>query len=274
MNNDLDKFKYAQQVAFDCAKYTEQNLKEGMSEKDACDIMLSYLKKRDVNDFFHLPFAWFGERTAFKGFERPLSVTDAGAHLGQEFMPTDKKLEKGMCAILDVAPVVDGVIVDIGHSFSFGENKDVQKAKRDLLKFRDLILSGVQHKKLMSQIYHDCEKLLKELNYESGHAVYPLGVLGHKVGETTNKLPRINFRRFQLSAYSFLLKNKVNGLLKKDTSSGVWNSNSHTAITDGMWAVEPHIVTQSFGVKFEEILVVDNGKAFWLSEDLPHLNVA
>jgi hypothetical protein len=35
--------------------------------------------------------------------------------------------------------------------------------------------------------------------------------------------------------------------------------------------VEPHIGFRGVGVKFEELLVVTDGDAFWLDDDLPHV---
>lgn len=270
----LQQFREVQKIAYDCVKYAQYNLKEGMSEKDICEIMKIFFKSREVNDFFHMPFAWFGERTAFSDFHRPLSISNILPHFGKEFMPTNKKIKDGMCVILDVAPIIYNKVVDVGYSFSFGENLEVTEAKRDLIKFRNLILDGVRSERLMSEIYEECNSLLDNLGYENGHSYYPLGVLGHLVGDIpSNKFPKISIRGFQLNAYSFLIKNQINGLLRRDETYGIWNSESHMKISNGLWAVEPHIVKNGFGVKFEEILVVDSNGYNWLSQDLPHLNI-
>ena len=57
-----------------------------------------------MTQFFHEPFAWFGDRTAFRGFGPDT-----------DFLPTDRKLEKGMPVILDIAPIRDGYAADIGY---------------------------------------------------------------------------------------------------------------------------------------------------------------
>jgi Xaa-Pro aminopeptidase len=38
----------------------------------------------------------------------------------------------------------------------------------------------------------------------------------------------------------------------------------------GLWAVEPHLATKGVGVKFEELLLIDDNGAQWLDDDLPH----
>ena len=72
--DDLLKFKMVQKIAYEAALYTKNHLEVGMSEKDACELMKHYLKDEGVVDFFHLPFAWFGERSCFKNFSHPLRL--------------------------------------------------------------------------------------------------------------------------------------------------------------------------------------------------------
>ena len=39
----------------------------------------------------------------------------------------------------------------------------------------------------------------------------------------------------------------------------------------GLWAFEPHIARDDVGVKWEEMLLVDESGARWLDDDLPHV---
>ena len=41
---------------------------------------------------------------------------------------------------------------------------------------------------------------------------------------------------------------------------------SHRGAKTGVWAFEPHIRVGDFGCKFEELLVVDDRRAYWLDE--------
>ena len=74
-----------------------------------------------MRDWFHLPFAWFGDRTAFVNFRIPL-----------QFFPTDRRLEPGMPFILDMAPVYKGFTADIGYSGSLGLNPVQDRLMADL----------------------------------------------------------------------------------------------------------------------------------------------
>ena len=37
------------------------------------------------------------------------------------------------------------------------------------------------------------------------------------------------------------------------------------------WLVEPHYACDAFGAKWEEILVIEDGRARWLEDDPPHV---
>jgi Xaa-Pro aminopeptidase len=282
---ELDKFKKVQKLAYAAVEHTRQQLKTGMTEKQACQIMKEYLANEGVTDYFHLPFAWFGDRSAFREFSIPLSVKthqytklnlpsfkNPLPHFGLEFMPSNKKLEEGMAVILDVAPCLDGCMSDIGYSFAHGENEVVEQGRKDLIKFRDLILKGANEKKLMSEIYKDCDNLMRELGYDNCHSLYPLGVLGHQLGKLSSmRLPKLNILGFQPQAFAFILGQRVDKLKGKNKTAAIWNYDSEVPLEPGLWAVEPHLGKGDVGVKFEEILVVTDEGAHWLDDDLPHV---
>lgn len=111
--------KDVQKLAYDCAETVFAELEEGMTEIEAAKMMKDHLDEHGVKKYFHRPFAWFGDRTLFKNFSRPLpflrkktwkdlkfpDLDHLFPHFGLEFLPTKRKLEKNMAVILDVAPV-------------------------------------------------------------------------------------------------------------------------------------------------------------------------
>ena len=61
---------------------------------------------------------------------------------------------------------------------------------------------------------------------------------------------------------------------RRHGTSPLWNGSrrSNHPATAGLWAVEPHLAFRDVGAKFEELLVVtDDGDAYWLDDDLPHV---
>ena len=99
---DLAKFREVQQLAYAAAQAVAESLESGVTEKQAAQRIREYLLDRGVEDWFHTPFAWFGDRTAFRGFRLPL-----------QFFPSNRALEEHMPFILDCAPVLDGYVADI-----------------------------------------------------------------------------------------------------------------------------------------------------------------
>lgn len=264
----LSEVKRIQRLAYDAAVATRRKLKVGMSEKEASRLMEEFFIQQDHKLFFHRPFAWFGDRTNFTNFKRP-SPPKAGQllpHLGKEFLPTNRKLEEGMAVTLDVAPSVNGIAVDIGYSFGFQENSEILRARHDLLSIRDEILKGAQDKLPIKEIYRMVERKIITLGYRNCHDLYPLGVLGHKIGKLPLlKFPKISIMGFHPQAYFYLLKEMSQGaaLMTEDESR---------PLSPGLWAIEPHIGKKEFGVKFEEIMVVTGtGEAYWLDNELPHV---
>src|SRR5258708_38168073 len=113
-DESLAPARRAQRLAYQCAVEVAGELRDGDSERDAAAALDRALRARGVRHYFHAPFAWFGDRTAFRGFLTPLA-----------FFPTERRLEPGMAGILDVAPALDGQAVDIGYAFAHGENRAV-----------------------------------------------------------------------------------------------------------------------------------------------------
>lgn len=277
-DKELEKYRGLQKLTYQLTEQVASELYEGITEKQAAQMLEERFKAHGIHTFFHAGFAWFGDRSRFKGFNRPLDFRNMPGlrelpHFGREFLPSDRKLQKGMAVILDIAPVLDGRSVDIGYSFSFGEHKGVAQARHDLKHFRSQILDGVKAGKTLAQIYRENNRLIDELGYENCHAVYPLGVLGHKVGRLNTMLPEIRIMGFSIKTFAYLGLEAVTELFGRDHEQPpFWNEETEVIAEPGLWAVEPHIGRDDYGVKWEELLVVTDNEAYWLDDDLPHIN--
>ncbi|MFP5303417.1 M24 family metallopeptidase, partial [Cobetia sp. SIMBA_158] len=92
------------------------------------------------------PFAWFGERTAFEGFSGLKHM--GGFNLA--FFPSHRQLETDMPVILDVAPVLDGVVADVGYAHCLGRNPILEQLQDDLMDHRDMIVRLVKARRPMA----------------------------------------------------------------------------------------------------------------------------
>ena len=200
---ELQVFRSTQKLAYDCVRAVEKQLEAGMTERDACALMKDDLRKRGVTQFFHEPFAWFGDRTAFRGFGPDT-----------DFLPTDRKLEKGMPVILDIAPIRDGYAADIGYSTSFGGNADVEAMQQALMECRDFILQSVRARKPFRQIYRELDGVIARHGFLNVHRIYPERVLAHRVFRYEHSpvqrfLQRFRVMGFGLPTYLFVLGRSI-----------------------------------------------------------------
>ena len=175
-----------------------------------------------------------------------------------------------MAVILDVAPVQNNFFADIGYAAYFGESETHQNMIQFLDVLKQKIPEIVKEQKIISRIYTTVDKMLIEEGFSNCHQLYPLSVLGHKVGVYPSikglKLPRISFMGFEPEAFAFLLRQNPTAPIKFNQSTPYIADDIEEHISDGFWAIEPHIGKDDIGVKFEEILVVDGDNVDWLSK--------
>ena len=257
---DLDEFRDLQRLAYRGAEEVAAGLRPGVTERQAVDRMRRWLTETGVTDWFHTPFAWFGDRTAFTGFR-----------FLHQFLPTNRPLEDGMPYILDCAPVMGAACADIGFTGVIGENAMLDLLRDSLAEHRELILRSVQNGETLAQIYRDVDRLAARQGFTNRHRAYPGRVLAHRVEPLVPGPGRglaVTFGVRQLRAVAGGI---AGGL--RDHTSPLWNDGSHSEhpATPGLWAVEPHLGFQGVGAKFEELLVVTDDNAFWLDDDLPHV---
>ncbi|MEU0443977.1 M24 family metallopeptidase [Streptomyces tendae] len=265
LRTELRGFREVQRLAYDCAEAVAARLEPGVTEREAARMQRAWLRERGVRDWFHLPFAWFGDRTAFAGFRVPL-----------QFFPTNRRLEPGMPFILDMAPVHRGFTADIGYSGALGHNPVQHRLAADLAAHRELILREVRERRPLREIYEDVDRLMVRQGCANRHRAYPFGVIAHKVDRVRER--RLSPRLFGFGTQS--LKGLAGDALHghREGWSPLWSPYrfSDHPPHPGLWAVEPHLGFRGTGAKFEEILVVTDSadpeeSAFWLDDDLPHV---
>ncbi|QQC90289.1 M24 family metallopeptidase [Streptomyces alfalfae] len=261
----LRGFRDVQALAYACAETVAAQLRPGVTEREAARMQRLWLRERGVRDWFHLPFAWFGDRTAFVDFRVPL-----------QFFPTNRALEPGMPFILDMAPVHRGFTADIGYSGCLGLNPVHDKLLADLEAHRELILREVRERRPLREIYEDVDRLMVRQGYANRHRAYPFGVVAHKVDRVKERRLSPHFLGFGARSLKGLASDVLHG--HRDGWSPLWSPHkfSDHPPRQGLWAVEPHLGFRGTGAKFEEILVVTDSKdpeesAFWLDDDLPHV---
>ncbi|MEU7132915.1 M24 family metallopeptidase [Streptomyces sp. NPDC046261] len=264
-DGDLRGFRAVQRLAYACAEAVAAQLVPGVTERGAARMQREWLRERGVRDWFHLPFAWFGDRTAFTGFRVPL-----------QFFPTDKPLEVGMPFILDLAPIHGGFSADVGYAGCLGPDPLHDRLLADLEAHRALILREVRERRPLREIYESVDRLMARQGYANRHRAYPFGVIAHKVQRVRERRWSPHLFGFGTQSLKGLASDALHG--HREGWSPLWSPYrfSDHPPRPGLWAVEPHLGFRGVGVKFEELLVVTDSRdpqesAFWLDDDLPHV---
>ncbi|MBA3667552.1 MAG: aminopeptidase P family protein [Sphingomonas sp.] len=224
--------------------------------------MVKAYRTAGVRSFFHLPVVLFGERTALPG--------DWG--IGH-FYPKSRALKVGEPVILDASPIFDGYMVDTSFSFAVGHNAAHRAMMLDLAEFRRSVLDAVNAGDRFKVIADRVNARIAAMGYEPVHGKHPGEVLGHRALRLPNFPFDWRFKGFDaLSLGWFILKGKLaqTGLGRH---APTWNTSAQSdhAPHDGLWLVEPHAGKNGVGAKWEEILVIQGGRAAWLDDDVPHL---
>lgn len=240
-------FLASQTLALSTAKEIAELIQEGWTEIEAAKLFETALRDRGVNSFFHKPFVWFGEHTRFDNYKKY-----------KDFQPGQRRVRPGEAIILDAAPIYRGFISDIGYSCSLGENAEVDKAKKYLEQLKIKIPSVFNDAKSGSQVWKEIEADILGAGYDNIHKLYPMSVLGHRVHESREEGSVLTHLHFGWQSYWTLISRGVFGQILSPNYEGNLK---------GLWAIEPHIGGKDFGAKFEEILVVDDNGARWLSEE-------
>lgn len=249
----------AQRLAYDAVVHVSKMLKVGMSELEAATLLENYLKDHGTERYLHRAFAWFGSHSRFDEYQ---SYSD--------YHPSDRALKEDDVVILDVSPVVDGYIGDVGYTLCLTPNPDMEKAKTFLLQLRQDLPAMFGSTMTAGEIWLEIDKRIKDAGYDNVHSKYPHCVLGHRVFRVKPKKGK--HLRVGNRAFGWFSLETNMAFLKMGLSATL--TPEHIGRKLGLWAIEPHIGWAGGGAKFEEILVVEPDRCYWLDDDVPHVTEA
>jgi len=246
-------FLECQRLAENGAHEVASLIREGWTEKRAAEMLETFLRDSGVKVFFHHSYAWFGERTRFDGVRKY-----------REYMPSDRAIREGEIFILDVAPILNGFTADIGFTSCLGENLEWKKAQSFLQTLREEIPALFSEGSPGSAAWDAIDQKIEKAGFENIHKKYPFSVLGHRVHQNISERFDMKYLNFGWQSYWSIASRGIFGQLL---------NRHHQGDLTGLWAIEPHIGTlhsdgrNRFGAKFEEILVVEPTRAYWLESE-------
>ncbi|MUL67103.1 hypothetical protein BOO86_21700 [Mycobacterium sp. CBMA 234] len=254
---EVDGFRRAQQLGFGCAQACAEVIRPGWTEAKTSVWMMDWLYDHGVKAMLHKPIAVFHERTLAPDGEWGPVTRGTGATLQGDDV-----------VIMDCSPIVDGYTGDIAYTASVGPNPELELALDFLAKLRTEIPRRFADKNLASGVFEWVDDEIRAAGYGNAAAGYPGHVLGHRVYH--HGAPGRNVGWFlpeKLVGYVpswhglGFLGTLVRRLVFPETLGP-----QHTGPKTGIWAIEPHVRADGFGAKFEELLVVGEGEAYWLDD--------
>lgn len=260
--DEIEGFRSAQRRSFAILQEVARGLEESWSERAAVKLLFGAFADHGIDRFFHVPVALFGERTALP---EPWGLMSFG--------PTGERLRAGIPVIFDASPLIGEFLVDTSYAWSFGENPVHLALKARNIGFRGSILDEVSRGRSFKEIATGVDDELRSEGLTNCHRLHPEAVLGHralKIEDDTSATPVDGFHPAILDWF----RSEIAACAADPMRSPTWND---TTASDhppfpGLWAVEPHIARDGVGVKWEELLLVeDDGTAAWLDDDVPHL---
>jgi hypothetical protein len=260
-DRELDRFREFQRLSFSILIDEARRLEPGMIERDVAHRLVQAYRREGVKSFFHLPVVLFGERSALPG-DWPVG----------KFFPKKRAVAEHESVIFDASPIFGDYLVDTSFSFCLGVSNAHRTMMQDLSEFRQSVPSLVNSGVTFQDAAAEVEKRIIEMGYEAAHCKHPGEVLGHR----TVRLPRLPFvwrsKGFDTLSLTWFYGNEFASRVHL-ARSPLWNTSrtsSHKPF-DGLWLVEPHAGDGPTGAKWEEILIIENGKARWLDEEPPHV---
>jgi len=261
----IERFTLLQKQVFIILQEVAQELIEGMTETEATIKLRHALRTLDVRSWFHVPVALFGERTAYPG------------EFGQfEALPSDRCLRNEDAVILDVAPIVDGYLIDCSYAVprKHADTEAFEKCDGLLQELRAYILTRATERGNMQAIAREVDVMITDRGFENCHKKHIGAVLGHRAALTPNRfLARRRIWGLSPAPVAWFFYKSAQSQRKKPTQTPNWNHSRQcdAPMQNGLWCVEPHVALGQTGVKFEELLLVENDHVRYLGDDLPHV---
>lgn len=262
-DHQLDQFRRWQVVSYGALGEVVAQVVPGVSERDATRWAMKAYRREGADRFFHLPVALFGDRTTLP---EPWTT--------ESFWPTGRVLGAGDPVVLDASPIFDGYVVDTSLSFSPQPSPALAAAMADNLTYRASILHAVRSGATFREIAQVVDRDMTGRGDRNCHQLHPEAVLGHRVVRITDPsaVPPPDPSGFDTTVLGWFIRG-IGSAHDHGTPSPTW---ADQAISDhrpapGLWAVEPHLARGDLGVKWEELLVIEDNDAYWLDDDVPHL---
>jgi hypothetical protein len=174
----------------------------------------------------------------------------------------------GDVAILDCSPIVDGYTGDVAYTLSVGHHAELERAQNFLSELRSRLPEHFAHPGKARDVFSWVDGEICDAGYENAADGYGNEVIGHRVYHHGRFFSRLQWFLPE-KPFGGVISWHGPGFILKSASRGILPETLgplHHAPKTGVWAIEPHLRAGSFGCKFEELLVVEPDRAYWLDD--------
>ncbi|MGH8441516.1 MAG: M24 family metallopeptidase [Nevskiaceae bacterium] len=263
----LARLAALQRQVYGALQAVAATLQPGDTEQTVVRRIHRELRPLGLQSYFHVPVALFGDRTAYPD--------RFGAF---EALATGRVLRTGDPVILDAAPLIDGYTVDCSYAVPppHGSPADAVFRAGDTLlaELRALILERARAGANMREVAREVDGVISGRSFENCHRKHIGQVLAHRITRTGPPfLARRRVLGLNPALVAWFFARSARSTRGRPDLTPNWNQTrqSDTPLASGLWAVEPHVARDGVGLKFEEVLVVDELGARYLDDALPHV---
>ena len=225
----LDARRFAKELGDEIAGRIEV----GMTERDVEKLAGEVFRAHEVKQHWHMPVIGVGSGTA---------KLRSNFALGMGFITGYfRKVKEDDLVLIDIAPVYNDYPADYTTMHITGKNPELEQ----FISFaRDVayeIAGNITFDKLARDVFNEGSELIRS-RQKYKLAFPPFISMGHrllKIPQKWQKLPEAGLMYLLLGMRGSFIKQNNNKLM------------------DGLWIIEPYLLNNNFGAKFEVLINVD-----------------
>lgn len=258
MGLNLDGALAAQRRTQAALQDVGRDLTPGVTEREVAGEVRARLVALGAVGFFHEPIVWFGPRTAWIGIPSR-----------QAAAPGRETLREGWPVVLDVAPCFTDGVCDVSTTLftcPSPEEEACRQLRQELrAQIPGALSAGATGRELALAVAATAERA----GFESCQHHYLFGALGHRVFRSARPMRRSLLGLGLGSGVRLFGQAGLHHLVPQLAPWPFLADSPHAEVLpgDGLWSLEPHVRRGELGYKFEELLVLEGGRARWLDPE-------
>lgn len=234
MNSEnIEGYVAARRFAKELGEEIAGRIKVGMTERDVEKLAGEVFRAHDVNQHWHMPVIGVG-----KGTSKLRNSFALGTGLITRYF---RKVKENDIVLIDIAPVHNGYPGDYTTMHVLGKNPEFEKFVSYAQDVAIEIAKKITYDMIIRDAFKMSERLIKSRKKYT-LAFPPFIFLGHRL----IRIPP-NWQKLPEPGLMYLLLGKGGSFLKPGSNN----------LMDGLWIIEPYLLHDKYGAKFEVLLLID-----------------